>query len=687
MSRPRSTRTRSSVFSGNSGRGLRGITEYEAAAAYGEPALSDASSDEQIARAISDSKRTVRFPPVSRAFSYASSSDSTLFGSGSGSSSPRPEYARSHTPSHVYPGVSPTPTPRYAADEVIARNLARSWRVASVQSDLIADPGYVRPSEPSGPPLVVRSPSPSAVSIAPSSSSGRRTLYQPPSRPLSPLLDTSFLRTPSMRSMESNSSLRSAASISSARSGSSVASARSIPSVRSGSTMHSSSSMRSVHSSSSVRSVPTIRSTSSVSSVLSSVARSSRHAPLHSAAIALRASLPPSLARSSSSVSNRSYTPKGNSRAGSVRSVATAASSLSARGISVQEKQDLARLHALAVSPVRCANPQCSTLIPPAALDNISFPVTFSAEASPPRSLFAALHARCPACAQNHCRGCGAPTGCVAGCCGGDGWHDSVAALVHIPRSASTASASPQNSYNAIYPPPPCPVPAHCPAVRALGALAALVAFDRAHIAMGAQDHSRAADKPLIGQLHALVFFLSPPALPLSPPASGLLLHPDENDNASTAIADAALPALIGLSRVPAYAASLLRAGAGGARGEADVGTWMARAPAFGAVLRVLRALGDAGCHSVLVRPIRAGAGAEAWLRGRGAAGDGVWREDGGEETLRGLIRRLEGSRAALLRLAEATTFGPTVEKAHALCDGVLYLLLQDVLGEEEDGY
>ncbi|KAJ7776634.1 hypothetical protein DFH07DRAFT_951766 [Mycena maculata] len=365
---------------------------------------------------------------------------------------------------------------------------------------------------------------------------------------------------------------------------------------------------------------------------------------------------------------------------------------MTARGISVTEKQALAQLHALAISPVRCTNPGCGTLIPPATLDNIPFPVAFSAEASPPRALFAAIHACCPACAQNHCRGCGVPTGCDGNCHGGDAWHDSGAALVHIPRShpSSAASTSPRNGYNAIYPPPPCPVPSHCPAVRAIGALGALIAFDRAHIAMGARDHGRAADKPLIGPLHALVFFLSPPApaSPMSPPASGLLLLADgDGDPDGAPQADAALPALLGVSRVPTYAAALLRAGAGGARGEADVGTWMARAPAYGAVLRVLRALGDAGCQSVLVRPVHSGAGTPSWFR-RGTAGDDdVWRDEGGGDTLRGLIRKLEGSRAALLKLAGATTFGPTVEKAHALCDGVLYLLLQDVLGEDEDGY
>jgi hypothetical protein len=48
--------------------------------------------------------------------------------------------------------------------------------------------------------------------------------------------------------------------------------------------------------------------------------------------------------------------------------------------------------------------------------------------------------------------------------------------------------------------------------------------------------------------------------------------------------------------------------------------------------------------------------------------------------SLLSLIRTLEPARLALLRLAGATRFGPTVETAHALCDGVLYLLLHDLL-------
>jgi hypothetical protein len=59
--------------------------------------------------------------------------------------------------------------------------------------------------------------------------------------------------------------------------------------------------------------------------------------------------------------------------------------------------------------------------------------------------------------------------------------------------------------------------------------------------------------------------------------------------------------------------------------------------------------------------------------------GSGV--SGGAPPTLLALIRTLDGARAGLLRLAGATTFGPTVGTAHALCDAVLYLLLQDLVG------
>ncbi|KAJ6617540.1 hypothetical protein B0H10DRAFT_2218483 [Mycena sp. CBHHK59/15] len=676
---PRSTRSSANTsLLEDYGRGLQRITEYEAAAAYGEPALSEASSDEQIARAISESKRTAlsdaqrRSPLGPR--SYASSRTSTLLGSES--SSIRSGSVRSTASSH-----SPTPTPRYAADEVIARNLARSWQVASVQSDLIADPNYTRPA---GPPLVVRAPSPSALSVASSSSStsgprtsyyppgrfspspshasssssssGSRSSYYPPSRALSPLLlqtrplssnGTSFIRTPSVRSAASVSSVRSGSSVSSVRSGSSVSSARSASSVSS------------------------VRSNSSISSVLSNVTRASRHSSLSSAARALRESLPPSLPRSESSSSTPRATPPQDSTT----------SKASKTSASIQDERALATIRKLATSPTRCARPGCNRYISAVAFDTIHFAPTSTADAPPPPALLAALHACCASCAQNHCRGCGAPAGCPPGCV-------SENFTFHVPPDNPYASSGSSASSSHNHPGSParsvrsaqhlnthasCPIPTHCPAARALGALAALIAFDRAHAAIGARAHDRAADKALLGPLHALVFFLSPspvPFSPASPPASGLLILDDAPppDPGDAAAPHPALPALVARSWVPAYAATL------SARASTSAYGWRARRR-------------TARCCGVLARPVRTvGAGVDVWLRGGGGASGGQNGGAGEPTTLRVLIRTLEGPRAALLQLAGATTFGPTVEKAHALCDGVLYLMLQDVLGEEADG-
>ncbi|KAF7292880.1 hypothetical protein MIND_01187000 [Mycena indigotica] len=600
MSKPASSRSSRRSYRPTSSTSSTGLTtEYDYAAAYGEPALSDASSDEQIARAISESKKTVhhRAPPISRT---SSASSWTFVGEESPSRA-----------SSISNGYTPTPTPRYAADETVARSLARSWNVASLQSDIIHNPSF---SPSSGPPLVVRSPSPARSSISASTSYTYRS--PPPNRPLSPL------------------SL-------SARSLSSVASrSPSITSI---------SSVASTHSNVSA----------SIASIISSVARSSRHEPLDTATRTLRASLPPSLSRSVSSSSSSIKSP----RAGSVRSLATSSSRRSTSSVlDASEKTALARLHAVVAKSIPCANPGCGALIPPATLDTISFPAIIS-DLSPPRALFAALHARCPTCTQNHCRGCGQPTGCAADCCCAPTpiYSSPARRLITYP---ATSTASP--NYDEQFTPPPCSVPTHCPAVRALGALFALFAFDRAHVAIS--QHGRSADKALIGPLHSLTFFIAPP-----PHHAGTPRGTQE----PVFEVDPALPVLVRLSRVPTYAASLLRA-------EADVGRWIDRAPAYSAILRVLRALGDtAGCRSVLTKPIAVSAesGLQLWTRNGEVSAGSAFDKD----TLRGLIRRLEGARAALLRLAGALEFGPTVRQAHALCDGVLYLLLQDALGDADE--
>ncbi|KAK7062421.1 hypothetical protein R3P38DRAFT_3492655 [Favolaschia claudopus] len=824
MSRTRSnsiSSTSSALSYGGPGFGHLAHREYAAAASWGEPAFSDAASDEQMARAISESKKDRTAIPA------------VASGTSNGSIHDLPTFAGSPVQQH-----SPIPTPRFAADEVISHNLADSWDTASVHSRMVDNPQYTR----SPPPIVIRSPSASPRSIA----SGRSYLPQSPtpSRPQSILQQSppssqrnSYMQptptlsrsssvqqqqspTPTQRSYVQQSPTPSRASSHRSSYNQQSPTPSRAPSVQHGSPTRSrplpaiqqqsptasrplsplvlptrlrTPSIRSV---SSTRSAASTASRGSVSSVLSSVTRTARHAPLQTAAQTLRDSvsfsIPSIVVQSPSNSSYKSMTPP----------VVSSPRIAPPPPLSSQEIEALVRLHTLANSPTRCSHPNCGTLIPPAPLDSIAFPTTLSTTMSTdtltplPRSLIAALHAQCPACLTTYCRGCAQPLpSCSA----------PSAVCTHVPNNASAvalmrnapSSATPKlphssrpgsslalqtryNSNNGRYgsalsqqPPSSCPVPAHCAAVRALGALASLVAFDRA---LGVQGRSlvrpgRASDKALVGPLHALVYFLEagpegavgvggggmgmgggggPRSIPSSTPSStgaGAFLGriPTTTSSSHNGVASRpafsrsetggsqmsmdvppevhpALPTLIALSQVPAYAAGLLRLGVGvggsGFRGNGnvDVGIWMARAPAYGAVLRLLRALGDTpACRGILEYPVKvkapSGSGygiggggeqmqgmeeeveVESWLNAQSAQipslDHGYCSSRGEEEeytTILTLVRRLETARVALLRLAGATTFGPTVETAHALCDGVLYLLLQDVLDHGEGG-
>ncbi|KAJ7116730.1 hypothetical protein C8R44DRAFT_212828 [Mycena epipterygia] len=766
MSRPRYART----------------TDYAAAAAaaaaaYGDPALSDGSSDEQLARAISESKHTAP-PPVSRAYAYASSPysnsqysispTSTLIASGSQSPYTHP----TNYPVYSQP---PTPTPRYAADEVLARNLAREWRVNSVQSALIADPQYSHripdPAYVAGPPLVVRADSNTNFEYH------RDSL----ARPLSPLLiprplssnGTSFTHTPSVHSVASVASLRSVASV---RSASSVRSSSSVASTSSVRSVASVSSIRSAASVSSIRSASSTASRASRAAILASVTRAARHSPLDAAARALRAALPPSHSpsasiRSSSSIrsglSSASIKSGGSSsirsalssasirfgssthsksgastpRAGSIKS--SASSTHSRSGSSTHSKSGpssdpdpaasaLARLRTRATAALRCPAPGCGARIDAVPLDEIPLPSPPSsssslADAPPPSALLAALRARCPrpTCAskavnESLCRGCGVPL---------RGWNG-------FGSGRGQGGMDEDETW-------------HCPAARALGAWGAVGAFERAFDTTTnglAKEKARDKDRPLIAPLHALAFFLAPPlpadgdgpeSSPPSPPLSvfstqskssrrgegsmpgGLLLSEgeggwgqeyareqermEEEHEAAEEEADAALGLLLRRSRVLGYIAGVLRAGAGsysatgaaaaggngpgGIAATVDVGTWMARASAFGAVLRLLRALGNAGVgvggcleypEARFPSSPSAYPSSSAHERQSGAYNNSAHPH--APQTLLTLITTLEPARAALLRLAGASTFGPTVDKAQALGDGVLYLLLQGLL-------
>ncbi|KAJ6629588.1 hypothetical protein B0H10DRAFT_2208548 [Mycena sp. CBHHK59/15] len=59
-----------------------------------------------------------------------------------------------------------------------------------------------------------------------------------------------------------------------------------------------------------------------------------------------------------------------------------------------------------------------------------------------------------------------------------------------------------------------CPIPTLCPAASALRALVALIAFDCAHAAIGANSHDRAANKVFLGLVHVLVLLIHDDAPP-----------------------------------------------------------------------------------------------------------------------------------------------------------------------------
>ncbi|KAF8164495.1 hypothetical protein K438DRAFT_1984642 [Mycena galopus ATCC 62051] len=371
-----------------------------------------------------------------------------------------------------------------------------------------------------------------------------------------------------------------------------------------------------------------------------------------------------SLSRSSSSASFASArSPSYTSRAGSIRSTtssrtARSSTSVSVRARSLEEIESLKRLHALATAPIIFLS-----LIPHAP-NNHNAPTDSIMPF--PHTLLAALHARCPVCTTTHCCGSSAPLRTLA---------SSSTALGRDTPAPSTSS--PASGYNTTHAPPPCAVSTHCLAACALGALAALLAFDRAAAVQSQGSPRRATDKALLGPMHAVVWCIERPSYPQRSHresqarsvygGSSYRGSDNREDDEEPQEAHSALLPLIALSHLPGYVVALLQAGL---RGQVDVGTWMARAPVYGAVLRVLRA--------------------GAWLRTTSTRTPSTLPRDrhgagGDEETLLSLIRRLEPVRLELLRLADRVQFGPTVETAHALCDGVIYLLLQGMHQKDQE--
>lgn len=147
--------------------------------------------------------------------------------------------------------------------------------------------------------------------------------------------------------------------------------------------------------------------------------------------------------------------------------------------------------------------------------------------------------------------------------------------------------------------------------------------------------------------------------------------------------------------------------------GNTNVRDWVAHAETYLAILDLLRWMLDASTaivqsqaaaprayavtlKSLLRAPMRrieatSGLRRAVWGDGNvrfedvgGAASDPAAPAPGRERTrsLCDLIKNLEAHRRPLMALASKATFEATVDKVNSLCDGILYLLLQQVVDE-----
>ncbi|KAF8145395.1 hypothetical protein K438DRAFT_1991810 [Mycena galopus ATCC 62051] len=288
-----------------------------------------------------------------------------------------------------------------------------------------------------------------------------------------------------------------------------------------------------------------------------------------------------------------------------------------------------------------------------------------------PHTLLAALHTCCPICTTTHCCRCGMATTCK-----GD-WDASpshprsysASAPLRMPTSSSTAlgrdtptpsTSSPALGYNTTYTPPPCAVLTHFPAACTLGTLAALLAFERAAVVQNQGSPGRATDKALLGSIYAVVWCIEGPSYlwwshheSQARSVYGGSSYRGSNNMMRSCKKHPTLLLLIALSYLPGYVVTLLQAGL---CSWVDIGTWMARALVYGTVLRVLRA-GVAECLQ------------------------------GPYQTAMEQKETEKPSCPSSATLSPCTdwVFGPMVETAHALCDGMIYLLLQGMHQKDQE--
>lgn len=117
-----------------------------------------------------------------------------------------------------------------------------------------------------------------------------------------------------------------------------------------------------------------------------------------------------------------------------------------------------------------------------------------------------------------------------------------------------------------------------------------------------------------------------------------------------------------------------------------NVRDWVAHSETYLCILEVLRRMVDSGLSDILTEPLRAieqSCGLQHWIWDLGSI---TWKCGSRNEPVRlaplqDLVKQLEAHRRPLMALAAKVQFPATVEKVNSLCDGISYLLLQQVVG------
>ncbi|KAL4268555.1 hypothetical protein AB1N83_002524 [Pleurotus pulmonarius] len=120
--------------------------------------------------------------------------------------------------------------------------------------------------------------------------------------------------------------------------------------------------------------------------------------------------------------------------------------------------------------------------------------------------------------------------------------------------------------------------------------------------------------------------------------------------------------------------------------GNRNVSDWVAHSDVYCAMLSTLKCMSNSGLSDLLKDPlpvIDQSDGIGSWMRGHGKI---TWESSSGKDSIARsppvyeAVKGLERHRRPLLELASRIKFPATVKKIQALCDGILYLLLQQMM-------